>query len=656
MSDVGESLPLLNPNTSMHGGSSLTEPTTPSQVVFLAFPTEILLRVIIYCVADDPFDAPGTSASTAFVIGQICRRLRDIALDYPAMWTHLGFQTPTLTNVMLKRSKHAPISIRFDSVFRPRASLRAARRAIAELSRTNTLRLNIQRNPGSKIEAFMADIMLTPKEQLQDLELTSPDKSHDPKQSAVFRFHPAFWDTVMPLRRLKLESVVPVPTSFSASKILLPHCARLTHLELNCMPTFFTNDVLRLLSAARSTLEVVVFDLSPLRHGIATSAPALAPEQPIVLSNLDRMQITSTSTATEPNMPANILQHVVFPPTAKININLSLTSADHFQKTICTYVPINDSRHPPPPYQTALIYYTTPEPFHSSTFHLSAWSLPSSWTRRGAPDFFDRDSAPDAELQVRISLAPQYVLDDTWFVGALADIIRMARLDPVYGATIARLPVEAAKEWTRLLRTLPNVRELCIHGTRAIEGACGALSNAGHAVLPRLETLAVYEAALRDDTASGRTSAFDALYTTLGERAAALKEACLCYSDVGISDVDALAGQVRGRELVWDGSRKGRSSVPEPEPEPAWTFERVKEEARLRHQQLYQTILAQASHQMQTALHLSLPQQNGHPFTAALGDGATQADGPTVGLAAFAGLFHPLGGQHVNAGTIGGHL
>ncbi|KAF5341934.1 hypothetical protein D9611_001279 [Ephemerocybe angulata] len=44
---------------------------------------------------------------------QVCRRWREIALSCPALWSHISFATPELTQLMLLRSKNTPISVTF---------------------------------------------------------------------------------------------------------------------------------------------------------------------------------------------------------------------------------------------------------------------------------------------------------------------------------------------------------------------------------------------------------------------------------------------------------------------------------------------------------------------------------------------------------------
>ncbi|KAF6744422.1 hypothetical protein DFP72DRAFT_1177014 [Ephemerocybe angulata] len=45
---------------------------------------------------------------------QVCRRWREIALSCPALWSHISFATPELTELMLLRSKNTPISVMFE--------------------------------------------------------------------------------------------------------------------------------------------------------------------------------------------------------------------------------------------------------------------------------------------------------------------------------------------------------------------------------------------------------------------------------------------------------------------------------------------------------------------------------------------------------------
>ncbi|KAF5342671.1 hypothetical protein D9611_001281 [Ephemerocybe angulata] len=84
-------------------------------------PPEIL-SIIFFIVAEQapnrfPSYRQGPSVDMSWLpcTTQVCRRWREVSLSCPALWSHISFTTPELTELMLLRSKDTPISVVFET-------------------------------------------------------------------------------------------------------------------------------------------------------------------------------------------------------------------------------------------------------------------------------------------------------------------------------------------------------------------------------------------------------------------------------------------------------------------------------------------------------------------------------------------------------------
>ncbi|KAI0319713.1 hypothetical protein OF83DRAFT_744998 [Amylostereum chailletii] len=89
-----------------HDDPQIVQTQTP---IAVRMPTEVLLEIFSHSIENDQHDAEN-SATTAFTISRVCRRWRDVAIDYALMWAELSFKSEAMFTIMLERARQTPLS------------------------------------------------------------------------------------------------------------------------------------------------------------------------------------------------------------------------------------------------------------------------------------------------------------------------------------------------------------------------------------------------------------------------------------------------------------------------------------------------------------------------------------------------------------------
>ncbi|KAI0308640.1 hypothetical protein OF83DRAFT_202873, partial [Amylostereum chailletii] len=552
-----------------HDDPQIVQTQTP---IAVRMPTEVLLEIFSHSIENDQHDAEN-SATTAFTISHVCRRWRDVAIDYALMWAKLSFKSEAMFTTMLERARQTPLSVCVDLT--PRIIIRrpttggyrfqTACVALREISRVKEISI---RSVSCLPLRNVVSLLRPTASRLERLELRASEISRN--MTDVFKVEKSFWSqAAMPLQKLVLEAV----QFDNPSLNLVPrHCQALTHLELGRMGSMRMVDIMAMIAVAAHTLETLILDHLTFRNLQPTTIT------PVTLPRLTYLQISSVHSTWEPNTPVSILQHIKYPDTASLILQFTLKS----RLTPNTVLPaiLAHLRTRSPTYQSILL--------QTDNMHRRPGLRLSAWTRRGAPNLFNLDEYPGPALALHI-LRDEDV-DEVCLLDALGDIAVAAKFESVREATVA--PVKPELPWARFFRHIPLLRELSVYGPAALHEFCSvyAFSTFGawpHVVsetaelFSHLTTLSITGVSFREGYLKEPTLELEALKAGLERfeqvRGAKLEEVVVCYCDTITRDMEEIAKSVKRRNVVWDGSERGTSSVPmsmvvesPPAPETMW--------------------------------------------------------------------------------------
>ncbi|KAI0054551.1 hypothetical protein BV25DRAFT_1826713 [Artomyces pyxidatus] len=493
-------------------------------------PAEILIKIFNYCAenVDIVDDYVHIFTASLFTIAQTCGKWRAIALDLPALWTHISFQPTHVTRRMLELSKNEPIiSIRADLHKPKQAYVKVVKKALAHAHRASEVTLRC--SEWSHMRTLLTGAR-TPGPPLIMLRLLGPSTvKEDPVLPSSFFDSTAPWS----LCTLELANLTIPPG-------LLPrHCAHLTHLTLRAVGQLSPDAVLAALGAAAETLEALSLQHLPLQPPPVEAPPLAA----VITPRLVHVHTDCVFDNAHANAACVLLPLLTLPPHAYVSIWVQLAA-------------LASQEDFPPAAQSALAAHATTGPLLKSLIlsHTQVQGLRGVWVRAWtavAPGFFD-DMAPPPKLDVRVVRAKD--VSAAQMHHALLGLAAALPLGCVQALTLARLPSATAALLKALLAHVPALRELTVHGSAALRALCGG--GALGALRPAVE-LSVYEAAGGAD--------FGGLYEALDARAwlgRRVPRLTVCYSDVQLSALKAIAKLVD--DIVWDGSYNGTEAVPIP--------------------------------------------------------------------------------------------
>ncbi|RXW16438.1 hypothetical protein EST38_g9424 [Candolleomyces aberdarensis] len=218
-------------------------------------PPEILSNIfnVLGRVMGDGYSKPSWTR-----VNQVCRHWRAVALDCPALWSDLMFVggNPAFTEVMLQRSKNAPLSVKFDAYSPPFNDILC--KIVSQTSRLRDVELRQGSNTTPLdlpkiLSSFESTAPILEKLVLEGVELdnwTRSDKYHTIPANFLQDGAPSLqhlditrlaihWDALpisITLTHLQLENVETRPTrkAFSES---LAKLLRLETIKLSaCLP------------------------------------------------------------------------------------------------------------------------------------------------------------------------------------------------------------------------------------------------------------------------------------------------------------------------------------------------------------------------------------------------------------------------------------
>ena len=512
--------------------------------------------------------APDESNHEAFTalhivrISHVCHVWREISLAYPPFWSNIAFKTPYLATTMLDRSKPMHISIRAnltpgdgqfdDASYRIRCMFKAVSRALRSSDRAKEI--NLRSGPSKHLTKAFHDIRPTSSE----LEYLALRGYGDNLRSTVFDVPSTiFSQCIFPLKTLVLERCKVIPADIT------PHCTHLTHLELRSVAVFNSRDILNIFQLASSSLQSIILDSIPLSGGVFFEG---IPQ--IFFPHLSVLNLNATNGDSHIHNVFFLLRSIAIPLTASLILQF--------------LIPGSTWQMPAPIIPTLGRHFSGGDPIRSlivfqTNDHKRRGLRLQGWTRATLPRFFYAEDAPSPTVDVHFICEEDE--NNNSLERILSELTSMGPLHAVQSLTIARVSVLSAIGMDVLLRMLPSLRELCIHGSASLRALCG-MEPGGDPVarlpplpplvrLCELQTLTVYEATFRN----GETQGIDlhALRNCLDELSAkghGANELIVCYSDASRQDMEELASRVR--TFLWDGSLNGTMAVPvPPHPDPA---------------------------------------------------------------------------------------
>ncbi|VDB96692.1 unnamed protein product [Peniophora sp. CBMAI 1063] len=232
----------------------------------LRLPAELLLQIFKNAAEAKDVDE---GAKTLFRLTRVCKLWRSILFDYGSTWSALSLANADVTDIMLQRSKNAPVSLHVDLRSPKRWPGTVARAAYSVLERT-VGRVQALVIVGSSDASFNRTVLRGLSHgalnALTTLELTSPKSGRDP----AFRIDPTHLSGAVHLRRLTLHKTELLP---GAPALLPGLCHPLSHLELREVRGMSLSTLLEMLGAAQGTLETLELSSLHLTEDLAATSP-----------------------------------------------------------------------------------------------------------------------------------------------------------------------------------------------------------------------------------------------------------------------------------------------------------------------------------------------------------------------------------------------
>ncbi|KAA1474363.1 hypothetical protein DENSPDRAFT_325545 [Dentipellis sp. KUC8613] len=374
-----------------------------------------------------------------------------------------------------------------------------------------------------------------------------------------------FKHDTLPLHQLDLQCCS-IPESLL--NVLPSHCSVLTRLELHHVAPLTRQGILRIVEAAAGSIEILVLD-----HVSSFTSPFTGPEHGVALS-LPRL--SSLHLRGRAEITFCLLRSFTIPSDSRLRLEFCLSVLTPAFR----YSPLAKHSSSGSPVRSLLFHHAPQqlcEPYDRGLRLLG-------YTETATPEYYYAEPE-DAKVDIHFSCwedLERHILTDT-LLKLWRAVVNNGK--EVHAVTIARISCISTAVWSQLLRNVPEVRELCIHGSPALRALCAVLGAYTPAIgdatpstptssmlsLPSLQTLTVCEGAFRSFPSHRMGSGtrgvdFEALMTCLEARKNAgkrLEKLVVCYSDASRSDMEELGTMVD--RLVWDGSLFGRDSIPIPD-------------------------------------------------------------------------------------------
>lgn len=249
----------------------------------------------------------------ALSYSHVCRRWREIALDYPPLWADIIDLSPAAVHQILPRTKRSPLFVRYALGDNPILAFEPFIALIATIiERTRYLYLQ----GSSECLTTFFTMALTPAPLLESLCLTTPQTWSGPTRT--LRFIPESLPfRVTQLRNVHLDGVKPpISTSFFD---------RLVNLRIEMARSDSWADIFSIVSSSPFLQSLALLDSLPRVQSVPGA-------QRIQLRKLRRLDLTD-----DVSLCALFLTHATIPLQAKIRLSLrriSVRGADHVLKVM----------------------------------------------------------------------------------------------------------------------------------------------------------------------------------------------------------------------------------------------------------------------------------------------------------------------------------
>ncbi|KAH7923980.1 hypothetical protein BV22DRAFT_1035737 [Leucogyrophana mollusca] len=255
-----------------------------------SLPPELLAAIFVECV--NSYHSQPTSFHMWIRVAHVCRHWRDVALACPALWNHLVFGDPAVTEIMITRSKLVPLVIRSDFV--TSLNYDGVQVALRHTARAKDLHLVATED---SLRRLLNDIK-EPAPLLESLSLKIP-RSHTFFTLEAYKIPEAFLGGMTPrLRKLVLYKCELAWDS--------PILGNLIHLDISGTvssgsPTLA--QVLAALARMQALESLSLADIIPL-----LPMPPVSYHKPVALSRLRHISLKG-----EADRCAQLLAHLTYP-------------------------------------------------------------------------------------------------------------------------------------------------------------------------------------------------------------------------------------------------------------------------------------------------------------------------------------------------------
>ncbi|KZV59262.1 hypothetical protein PENSPDRAFT_660097 [Peniophora sp. CONT] len=522
-----------------------------------SLPVEVLLR-IFECASDAIENDEG--AKTIFRLAGLCRDWRALLLDYPPAWSTICLAHPVATELMLQRSKTAPITIRLDlrGCVYPEAEQQAsmARRALERaLTRTRELVVIVgARTPAQSVRGVVEMLRGPAPLALETLELIAYSQS---RARPTYTITPDNLAQVSQLTTLSLHDTL----LDEADGLLAAHCTSLVHLKLRAIQGLSLPASLDIIAAAQGTLETLEIDSLELSNELNNTLTG-----PIHLSALRELSLLGIESPITHTSHATLLEYIAHPQNTRITIRVrARTAALHVlnaQATLTTYLAARRYE-----FQSVLLGPT------DMGLRLRCWP------GREELDLYNVAGDPPALLDLQVSHASDASLRTT--ASVLSSLAKASNVATVGRAVVA--PIDEAIPWARVLVRMPNLIELSVNDHKSLRNlrhACmvssdpnrnnvympAELASAGAPFLANLTTLSVYGLDLTTTGSEESYSDHAELATFMGSLPRRLQKLRVYHCNMRAGDCESLAALVENAHVAWDGIENGAASLPNSTP------------------------------------------------------------------------------------------
>ncbi|KAF8555363.1 hypothetical protein OG21DRAFT_1507775 [Imleria badia] len=284
-------------------------------------PTEILVAIFIFCARDYHTKDHSLSLPTWLNVSYVCRHWREVALNYPTLWTYVSTMPHRWTEEFLDRSRKASLKIRVRLPYAKDASrwLDTVEKVMHHVERIQELSLDLP-------DAYSDKVLLRLSSRAPRLQNLKISLRNYPSESSVVLFD---GDTPA-LHTLELSSC-PVP--LSSLKL-----SGLTTLKLCRMPLRLRHNIEELLATLSCMQDLVRLYLDRAltnATGFVSSA-AFNALQKIKSPHLSRLLIAAPLSTV-----AAFLSCVNFPRNAKVRLQCHTnddSSLDDYSRLSSTLV------------------------------------------------------------------------------------------------------------------------------------------------------------------------------------------------------------------------------------------------------------------------------------------------------------------------------